>query len=63
LYISTKPKPVTLKVEQAFRHKLLTAEMEFGQSISTFVYSKQDWCERHRMTPLYQNIQKEGLAI
>ena len=57
------PKTVTLKVEQAFRHKLFELELEYGQAISTFVYSKTDWNGKHRVTPLYHNIEKEGILI
>lgn len=54
---------VTLKVEQAFRHKLFELELEFGQSISVFVYSKADWNGKHHATPLYQSIQTEGIVL
>lgn len=57
------PKAVTLKVEQVFRHKLFELELEYGQAISTFVYSKPDWSGKHRVTPLYENVTKEGILI
>jgi predicted nucleotidyltransferase len=57
------PNAVTLKVEQSFRHKLFELELEFGQAISTFVYSKSDWNGKHRVTPLYQNVKNEGILI
>lgn len=56
-------RPATLQVEQAFRHKLFELELEFGQSISVFVYSKSDWNGKHRSTPLYHNIQAEGILL
>jgi uncharacterized protein len=54
---------VNLKREQLFRHQLFELELEFGQAISTFVYSKKDWNKRHFMTPLYKNIKNEGVTI
>ncbi|MBL7775108.1 MAG: nucleotidyltransferase domain-containing protein [Saprospiraceae bacterium] len=57
------PKAVNLKVEQTFRHKLFELELEFGQAISTFVYSKTDWNGKHSGTPLYHNIEEEGILI
>lgn len=57
------PNAVTLKVEQVFRHKLFELELEYGQAISTFVYSKPDWSGKHRVTPLYENVTKEGILI
>ena len=57
------PKTVTLKVEQAFRHKLFELELEYGQAISTFVYSKADWNDKHSVTPFYHNVEVEGILI
>ncbi len=57
------PKAVNLKVEQTFRHKLFELELEYGQAISTFVYSKADWNGKHRATPFYHNVEEEGILI
>ena len=57
------PYPVNLGEEQKFRHKLFDIELEYGQAISTFVYSKSDWQTRHKVTPLYQNIERDGLVL
>jgi len=57
------PYPVDLKTEQKFRHKLFELELEYGQAISTFVYSKQDWNGKHKVTPLYKNIKREGVTL
>lgn len=57
------PGSVSLRQEQAFRHKLFDLELEFGQAISTFVYSKTDWSGKYRVTPLYQNIVKDGITL
>lgn len=52
---------VDLKREQVFRHQLFEVELMYGEAISTFVYSKEDWHNKHFVTPLYKNIQKERL--
>ena len=57
------PKPADLKEEQKFRHKLFDLELEYGQSISTFVHSKEDWEGKYKITPLYHNIKEEGIKI
>lgn len=57
------PEPVSLKDEQKFRHKLFELELELGQAISTFVYSKADWEGKFRITPLYLSVTKEGIRI
>lgn len=55
--------PTDLKGEQKFRHKLFELELEYGVAFSTFVYSKQEWNDKHYVTPLYQNIQQDGIRI
>ena len=57
------PYPIDLKGEQKFRHKLFDIELEYGQAISTFVYSRSDWDTRHHITPLYQSIKREGIVL
>lgn len=52
---------VTLKTEQAFRHHLL--ELEIGEPISVTVHSKKNWESEHPITPLYKNIEKEGVVL
>jgi uncharacterized protein len=55
--------PVTLKDEQRFRHHLIPLELETGEAFSTFVYEKLDWETRHKITPFYQNVTREGIQI
>ena len=38
-------------------------ELETGSIISPLIYSKTDWHKNHAITPLYENIQKEGVKI
>jgi predicted nucleotidyltransferase len=62
LILLNKPK-VTLQDEQLFRHKLYDLELRIGQSISTFVYSLLDWNTRMSGTPLFKNVQQEGMVL
>jgi predicted nucleotidyltransferase len=57
------PSSANLKEEQKFRHKLFELELQYGLAISTFVHSKKDWENKHRITPLYQNIKQEGIRL
>jgi len=50
-------------VEQEFREQIFDVELETAQPISTFVFSKADWEGKHRATPFYHNIQKEGIRF
>lgn len=63
ILILLKQDTVTIKDEQSFRHKLVNIELETGQTLSTFVYSIKDWITKYTVTPLYQNIQKEGILL
>ncbi len=54
---------VSRKIEQEYRHELFDIELETGEPISTFVYSKTIWESKLAMTPLYSNIAKEGIKI
>ncbi|MCX6353264.1 MAG: nucleotidyltransferase domain-containing protein [Bacteroidetes bacterium] len=54
---------VTRVTEKEFMDELFEVELEVGESISTFVFSKKDWEQRHSVTPLYQNIKRDGVRI
>ena len=54
---------VTRQMEKEYREELFEVELEIGEPISTFVYSKQDWESRHSITPLYKSIKREGVLI
>lgn len=54
---------VSLKDEQQFRHKLSDVEIETGQTVSTFVYSLRDWFSKLSVTPLFENIEREGILL
>ncbi|MDP2334992.1 MAG: nucleotidyltransferase domain-containing protein [Bacteroidota bacterium] len=54
---------VTRKVEKEYREELFDVELEIGEPISTFVYSKKDWESRHSVTPLYKSIKRDGIII
>jgi len=52
-----------LDYERVFRHKLFEIELELNEAFSVTVHNKNEWKSRYRVTPLYQNIIKEGLRI
>ena len=54
---------VDLKTERKFRHKLYDLELETGESFSLFVYSKNDWQTKQRITPFYKNVTQEGIWL
>lgn len=52
-----------LKTERKFRDKLYDLELETGESFSVFVYSKDYWQTKQKITPFYQNVIQEGVHI
>ena len=55
--------PVDLEKERKFRNNLYDLELETGESFSLFIYSKSDWTTKQRITPFYQNVSQEGVAL
>ncbi len=54
---------VTNEIEDSFRDDLYNLELESGQIISTFIYTKDFWNTTLSFSPLYQNIKKEGIKL
>lgn len=52
-----------LDYERVFRHRLYDIELETGEAFSISVYNKNEWNSKFWMTPLFQNIAREGLRI
>lgn len=55
--------PVDLATEQQFRDKIYDLELETGEPLSIFVYSKEDWHKNKRITPFYHNVVEEGVHL
>lgn len=55
--------PVDLNKERTFRDNLYDLELETGESFSVFVYSKNDWNTKQRITPFYSNVIREGVRL
>lgn len=54
---------VDRSTEKEYREELFDVELETGEAISTFVFSKQDWETKHSITPLFEKIQKDGVRL
>jgi predicted nucleotidyltransferase len=55
--------PVDLATEEKFRDKLYDLELEIDEPLSVFIYSKNEWRRRQRITPFYRNVNKEGIEL
>ncbi|RPH34048.1 MAG: nucleotidyltransferase domain-containing protein [Bacteroidales bacterium] len=54
---------VTNEIEDSFRDELYNIELESGQIISTFIYSKIYWKTSLVYSPLYKSVNKEGIKL
>jgi uncharacterized protein len=54
---------VTNEVDDHFRDDLYNIELESGQTISTFIYSKDFWKKTLVHSPLYKNVLKDGVKL
>ena len=50
------------RLKSQIRDSLIDFELEAGQVISTVIYSQDQW-PNYQITPLFQNIEKEGLEV
>ncbi|HRO42276.1 MAG TPA: nucleotidyltransferase domain-containing protein [Flavipsychrobacter sp.] len=62
LILTDKPILNHLK-EEDYRNELFQIELETGEPISAIILSKQEWNNKYPVTPLYMNIQKEGIRL
>jgi predicted nucleotidyltransferase len=51
------------EIERGVSYPLFEIEFETGKIISPFVVSRKDWETRHRITPFYENVRKEGIIL
>lgn len=54
---------IPFDIETKFMDELYEIELETGEIISPLIYTKNDWNINHSLTPLFENIQKEGVRI
>jgi len=62
LVISPKEK-ITYEYESDLRDPIYDIELEIGQVISLLVYSEGDWKTRMQYSPLFLNVQEDGIRI
>ena len=63
LLILLNSQNINFDFETKFMDEFYEIEIETGEIISPLIYTKTDWNENHSATPLFENIQKEGIII
>jgi predicted nucleotidyltransferase len=54
---------ITFDQETRLMDKLYELELESGELISPLIYVKSDWNEKYCFSPLFENIQNDGIRI
>jgi len=54
---------LSFDLETKLMDDIYELEIETGEIISPIIYTKKDWKENHLITPLYKNIEKDGIRI
>ena len=63
LLILLNQQNIPFDFEIRFMDEFYEIELETGEIISPLIYSKSDWFDKHSITPLYENIKREGVRI
>lgn len=63
ILILVDSKKVTNEIEDTFRDELYDIELDSGQIISAFIYSKDQWNSSLRFSPLYTNVELDGIRL
>jgi predicted nucleotidyltransferase len=54
---------ISFESENRIIDAVYEVEIETGQVITPLIYSKKEWSERPFITPLFENIELEGIRI
>ena len=54
---------ITGPEETKITYPLYDIEFETGKLISPLVLSKKDWESKHKITPFYKNVTREGIVL
>ena len=63
LLVLINKEKVTRADQKKIKYPLYDIEFETGTIISPMVFSKKEWENKHRKTPFYENIYKEGKIL
>ena len=54
---------ITDDLEKDVAYPLYDLEFEIGEVISPMVYSEKEWNTKHRVTPFYSSVMKDGKLL
>ncbi len=56
-------KVVSFEIETSIMDSFYDLELETGEVFSPLIYSLSDWNKKHLFTPIFENVQKEGIRL
>lgn len=56
-------KKITREDEKRVKYPLYDIEFETGMIVSALVLTKSDWESKHKITPFYDNVNREGVEL
>ncbi len=54
---------ISFEFETKFMDEFYELELKTGKIFTPLIYSKSDWNSNYSITPLYENIQREGVRL
>ncbi|HOS16636.1 MAG TPA: nucleotidyltransferase domain-containing protein [Bacteroidales bacterium] len=54
---------VSYDFETKFMDEFYELELETGEIFTPLIYAKNDWNSNHSITPLFENIKREGVKL
>jgi predicted nucleotidyltransferase len=54
---------IPFSLETEIMDEFYNIELETGQIMSPIIYPKLEWNTKYKVTPLFENIQKEGIRL
>ncbi|NOY37616.1 MAG: nucleotidyltransferase domain-containing protein [Chlorobi bacterium] len=63
LLILLNSENIPFSLETRLINNLFEVELNTGQVFSPIIYSKNEWKKKYSITPLFKNIEKEGIRI
>ena len=63
LLILLNAENISFSLETKLIDALFNIELETGEVFSPLIYSKKEWEHKYSITPLFKNIDKEGIRI
>lgn len=54
---------IPFSLETEIMDEFYNIELETGQIMSPIIYPKKEWNTKYKVTPLFENINKEGIRL